>query len=628
MTEPAPTAPVNIRETPPETAAAALPAPVEESWAQRLALFRYLRPHTVSLVLAFVALMGGTSLRLFFPYMAGLQVDGTFQALVAAKQGEETAEAILPSAAPEWLYDIHTMALLLFGIIVLILIFTGFEMLAFARAGESALAALRVDAYRQVIHAPMSFHSQRRVGELGNRLLTDLTLLQETWVNDLPSLLKHAVLLLGGIGLMMGTNLQLSLVIFIVVPCAVGVALLLGKLVRRISRDAQDQLAAAGTIVEETLQGIQTVKAFAMEGAETRRYHGAIGGFLRPALGGARMRAGMVCTILLLALGMFIYVMWHGSVLVERGALTPGEFTRFMFYLAFAGSAAGTVADTVIRVQKSLGAADRVSEILREPTEEADDPSAALPRPAGKVEFRAVNFAYPAQADMPVLRDLSFTVQPGQRVALVGPSGAGKSTIVSLILRFFEPQTGHLLVDDRPTGEYPLQWLRRQMALVPQDPLLFGGSIRENIAYGAPESTLEQVQEAARRAHAEEFINNFPQGYETTVGERGMRLSGGQRQRIAIARAILKNPAILLLDEATSSLDAESEHHVQAALEELMQGRTTFVIAHRLSTVRQANCILVIDRGRLVEMGTHGELIARNGLYQKLCHRQLQADED
>ena len=613
----------------PAATGAAGPAP-ESTWRERSELFRYLKPHRGTLTMAFLAMLAGTGLRLFFPYMVGAQVNGTIKSLIVSKGGESTAHLILPETGPDWMYDIHIMAVVLFAIIVLILIFTGFEMYAFARAGESALAAVRVDAYRQVVHAPMSFHSQRRVGELSTRLLTDLTLLQETWVSDLPSMLKNTVLMVGGIALMIHTSLPMSLVIFFVVPCAVAAGLFLGRMVRRISRDAQDQLATAGTIVEETLQGIQTVKAFATEEAETLRYRTAIGAFLKPALAGARVRAAMLCTVLMLALGLVVFVMWRGSVLVESGQLQPGEFTSFMFYLAFAGSAAGALADLVVRVQKSLGSADRVSELLREPTEEALAlPGAAepdLPRPQGKVEFREIGFHYPSQPTVSVLRDLSFVVEPGQRVALVGPSGAGKSTIVSLVLRFFEPQQGQVLIDGRAASDFPLHWLRRQMALVPQDPLLFGGSIRENIAYGRPDATAAEIEEAARRAHAHEFIAVLPKGYETTVGERGMRLSGGQRQRIAIARAILKDPAILLLDEATSSLDAESEHHVQAALEELMHGRTTFIIAHRLSTVRQASSILVIEAGRLIEMGTHAELMEHNGLYQRLCQRQLAVD--
>jgi ATP-binding cassette subfamily B protein len=606
------------------------PAPARGEWRRRAPLYRYLRPHGVILGIALFAQLCGSGLRLLFPYLAGLQVDGTIQSLMASRNGPAAAHKLLPPTAPAWMYDITTMALFLFGIIVLIMILKGVELLMFARAGESAVAAVRVDAYRQVVHAPMAFHSTRRVGELGTHLQSDLTLLQENWVNDLPSAFSNLVLLLGSIALMVATSVYMSAVIFVVVPCAVGAGILLGRIVRRVSREGQDRLAAAGTIVEETLQGIQTVKAFATEERETLRYRGAVAQVLRLALAGARVRTAMLCTVLMLGLGTAVTVMWLGSRLVQEGQLTPGQFTHFMFYVAFAGSAAGAMADTMVRIQKSLGAADRVAELLREPTEEVleatakEDPD--LPRPQGRVEFREVGFHYPSQPAVEVLRDLTFTVEPGQRVALVGPSGAGKSTIVSLVLRFFDPQQGQVLIDGRPAAEYPLHWLRRQMALVPQDPLLFGGSIRENIAYGRPQATQAEIEDAARRAHAHDFIAALPLGYETTVGERGMRLSGGQRQRIAIARAILKDPAILLLDEATSSLDAESEHHVQAALEDLMQGRTTFIIAHRLSTVREAGSILVIDAGRLVELGTHAQLMDHNGLYQRLCQRQLQVD--
>ena len=413
------------------------------------------------------------------------------------------------------------------------------------------------------------------------------------------------------------------------IPPVIVLAVIFGRKMRGNSRDAQDKLAETGIIVEETLQGIFNVKAFVNEGFEIARYGRSMDAYLRLALRGARLRGAFIAFIVFALFGCIVVVLWSGASLLQSGRISIGEMTRFVLYTAFVAGAMGQFADLYSQVQKAVGATQRVRELLQEQPEFAlakpgAAPAVAEPTLRGEVEFRNVQFRYASRPEVEVLKGISFAVRPGEKIALVGPSGAGKSTIISLLLRFYDPHPGEILMDGRAARDYPLAWLRNQMSIVPQEALLFGGTIYENIAYGRPGATEAEITEAARQAHAHEFIAPFPEGYQTLVGERGVKLSGGQRQRVAIARAILKDPAILILDEATSSLDSESERLVQLALDRLMQNRTTFMIAHRLATVRRADRILVIQDGRLVESGTHAELNQQdNGLYRHLAELQF-----
>ena len=439
------------------------------------------------------------------------------------------------------------------------------------------------------------------------------------------------VVVLGGIALIATTSGRLTLIMLSAIPPVIVLAVVFGRKIRRNSRDTQDKLAETGIIVEETLQGIFNVKAFVNEFFEITRYGRSMDAYLRVALHGARLRGAFIAFIVFALFGCVVVVLWSGASLLQSGRITIGEMTRFVLYTAFVAGAMGQFADLYSQVQKAVGATHRVRELLQEEPEFAvEKPGTAVPTPAprhalrGEVEFRNVQFRYPSRPEVEVLKGISFAVQPGEKIALVGPSGSGKSTIISLLLRFYDPQPGEILMDGRPGPDYPLAWLRNQMSIVPQDALLFGGTIYENIAYGRPGATEAEIREAAGQANAHEFIAVFPEGYQTLVGERGVKLSGGQRQRVAIARAILKDPAILILDEATSSLDSESERLVQLALDRLMENRTTFMIAHRLATVRRADRILVIKDGMLVESGTHAELHQReNGLYRHLAELQF-----
>ena len=588
-----------------------------ENLREAAILFSYLRPYRSVLMAACGALIFSSLLSLCFPFLAGSLMD----AAVPGATGRG-----LP-----WLpHRINFVALLMLAVLVVQAASSYFHSTTMTRIGQNALADLRRDTYARLICLPMAFFGQRRVGELNSRLSADLTQIEATLIMVVPQFLRQSLLLLGGIILIASTSGRLTLIMLGAIPPVIVLAVVFGRKLRGNSREAQDRLAETGTIAEETLQGIFNVKAFVNEDFEIARYARSMDAYLQVALRGARLRGAFIAFIVFALFGCIVVVLWSGATLLQSGRISIGEMTRFVLYTAFVAGAMGQFADLYSQVQKAVGASQRVRELLREQPEFAVTGAgpAAVTGPAdplrGEVEFRQVRFSYPSRMGVEVLKGISFVARPGEKIALVGPSGSGKSTIISLLLRFYDPQPGAILLDGRPATEYPLAWLRNQMSIVPQEALLFGGTIYENIAYGRPDATEAEVLEAARQAHAHEFIAPFPEGYQTLVGERGIKLSGGQRQRVAIARAILKNPAILILDEATSSLDSESERLVQLALDRLMENRTTFMIAHRLATVRRADRILVIRDGLLVESGTHQELQQReNGLYRHLAELQF-----
>jgi ABC-type multidrug transport system fused ATPase/permease subunit len=406
-------------------------------------------------------------------------------------------------------------------------------------------------------------------------------------------------------------------------PLMIVAALFFGRFIRKISKEAQDQLADANTIVEETFQSVRIVKAFANEQQETGRYNAALQRVVNLFLKAARFRGVFVSFITIAIFGGIVLVIWRGAHLISMGEIDGGRLLMFVLYTAFIGGSVAGIGDLYGQLQKTIGASERIRDILGEKAEFDLDSGENMPRPEGNIVFKDVNFAYPTRSDVPVLKGINLEIQPGEKVALVGHSGAGKSTIAQLILRFYQLEHGSISLDGQRYQQYPIQAYRGHVGLVPQEVILFGGTIKENIEYGRPGASEEDIYEAARRANALEFINRFPEGFDTVVGERGVKLSGGQRQRLAIARAILKDPAILILDEATSSLDAESESLVQEALNELMRGRTTIIIAHRLSTIREVDRIYVLDEGQVQEQGSHVELKARGGLYSNLLNLQM-----
>ncbi len=583
-----------------------------ESLRQALELFRYLRPYRLRFGAALVSMFASSLLSLAFPYLAGSIID-------AAMKGTQGIGGMAGS---------DRTALLLMGILALQAGLSYFHSLSFATVGQRSLVDLRRATYSRLISLPMAFFAQRRVGELASRLSADLIQIEDTLISVLPQFLRQTTLLVGGIALIAVTSLQLTGIMLASLPLVIVVAVVFGRKTRKIYREAQDRLADTATIVEETLQGIVNVKAFSNEGYELNRYHEGLGKFLTATLRGARLRAAFIAFIIFALFGFIVLVLWSGARLLQQGKITFGDLTRFGLYTTFVAGAMGQFAELYSQLQKAIGATQRVRELLRE-TGEVDallgpSPPSTLPRLRGDVVFENVRFTYPSRTGVEVLHAINLTAKSGQRIALVGPSGAGKSTLISLLLRLYDPSAGRLLIDNRDAREYRLTELRGQMSMVPQEVLLFGGSIAENIAYGKPGAIAEEIEQAARQANAHEFIQAFPEGYATLVGDRGIKLSGGQRQRVAIARAVLKNPAILILDEATSSLDSESERLIQEALETLMRGRTSFIIAHRLATVRHVDRIIVIAGGRVVESGTHEELQAiPEGVYRRLAALQF-----
>lgn len=581
------------------------------TWERVRRLAGYIAPYRRKFALACLAMLLSSLLGLAFPYVTGTLVD-----------------AALRGSARGWTKSIDMIALTLVLVLALQSFFSFFQLVWFIEVGEKTLSDLRKDTYSTLVRLPMSFFSGRSTGELTSRIASDLTQIQETLNTALSQLLRQIATLGGGIVLIGMISLKLTLVMISSFPLIVFFAVFTGKRIRRLSRNAQDVLAQSSVVVEETLQGVRNVKSFANEWYEISRYSQVIDRYVSSVIRVARFRGAFLSFIIFGLFGAIVLVLWYGSRLVQQGEISIGNLTSFLLYTTFIGAAMGSFADLFSQLQKALGATERIEEILLEhpepvtlqPRQRKDEAAVTL---KGEVGMRNVSFSYPGRRELPVLKSISFEVKAGRRMAVVGPSGSGKSTLFSLLQRFYDPDEGVVFIDGRDIREFPLTELRRLIAVVPQDVLLFGGSIRENIAYGKPGAGEEEIVEAARQANAHEFIMSFPDKYLTLVGDRGVQLSGGQRQRIAIARAILSDPAILLLDEATSALDSESELLVQDALEHLMQARTSFIIAHRLSTVRNADMIMVIKEGRVVEIGTNEELLEmKDGVYRMLSAMQ------
>jgi len=494
--------------------------------------------------------------------------------------------------------------------------------------GERVVADLRSDVFRHVADLGPSFFERNHSGELMSRLTADTTQIKAMAGSSLSQALRSLIMLVGAMVMMFVTSVNLSLLVLLAIPLTVLPLIVVGRLVRRLSRKAQDTLAEASAYAAENLAASRTMQAFAYEKEASAQYRGAVEVAFDAAKERMRARAALTALAMFLVVASITGVLWFGAAAVIDGSMTVGRLSQFVLYAVFAGASFAQVSEIWGEISQSAGAAERLAELLAlKPDIRSPDNPQPLPVPArGDVEFADVSFSYPGRPKLPTLQHVSFRTRPGETMALVGPSGAGKSTIFNLLLRFFDPQEGAVRVDGVNARDADLGALRARMALVPQDVALFAGTVADNIRYGSPDATMTAVRQAAQAAHADEFIRALPDGYDTRVGERGISLSGGQRQRIAIARAILKDAPILLLDEATSALDAESEAQVQRALEGLMVGRTTLVIAHRLATVQKAHRILVMDKGRIVEQGTHAELIAKGGLYARLAEMQFTAE--
>ncbi len=574
------------------------------SLSKAITIFKYAGAHRWKFFvgLLFLLLTGGTALA--FPKLMGMLVD-------CVKDKDLSAA--------------NNVALLLLGILFLQSFFSFFRIFLFVNFTENTLANLRFALYANLIKLPMNFFTQKRVGELNSRISSDIAQIQDTLTTTIAEFLRQFILIIGGVILLASESIKLTFMMLAIVPLVAVAAVIFGRFIRKYSKKVQDTVAESQVIVEETLQGISNVKAFSNEWYEIGRYKSKIKEIVSIAIKGGQYRGYFASFIIFCLFGAIVGVVWFGVTLSIEGEMSVGQLITFVLYSTFVGASFGGVAELYAQIQKAVGATERVFELLDEKPEDIKNTqNVSSLKLQGNVSFNHVGFSYPSRKEITVLSDVSFQATFGQKIALVGPSGAGKSTISALLLRFYDVDKGEIIIDGKNIQDYDLTELRGNMSIVPQDVILFGGSIRENIAYGKPDATFDEIKLAAQQANALEFINGFPEQFETLVGERGIKLSGGQRQRIAIARALLKNPSILILDEATSSLDSESEKLVQEALETLMKGRTSIIIAHRLSTIRSADTILVLNNGIIAEQGTHKALMeVENGIYKNLSNLQF-----
>ncbi|MBT3242278.1 MAG: ATP-binding cassette domain-containing protein [Bacteroidetes bacterium] len=570
-------------------------------------LFGYIKPYRLEYGLGLFFLLGASLANLAFPKLLGDLVN-------SGNTGQLNN-------------DLSNLIILLVIILIVQALFSYFRTVLFVNVTEKSMADLRRKTYSHLVKLPMRFFDKNRVGELNSRISADVSLVQETLTSTLADFIRQVVIISGGIILLLSIVPQLTLFMLAILPVVVILVFFFGRFIRRFSKDAQKKVAESNTIVEETLQGITSVKGYTNEFFEIARYHKKILEVAQIGMKSGRYRGAFSVFLILSVFGSLVAVVWKGAILMSQGEMLAGDLFSFVIYSAYIGGNIGGMAAVITRMQRFIGATEDLFEIFNAEEEtitQVSTDSESANRLTGEISFENLSFAYPSRKDEMVLQSINLTIRPNQMIALVGPSGAGKSSIANLILRLYEPTDGKIMYDKHPAGDYELSDIRNHIALVPQDIFLFGGSIRENIAYGKPGASEDAIRKAAEKANAWEFISRFPDELETIVGERGTQLSGGQRQRIAIARAILNDPRILILDEATSSLDAESEKLVQEALEKLMIGRTSIVIAHRLSTIHRADQIFVLDQGSIVELGTHKELMEKTeGVYRKLNELQL-----
>ncbi len=573
-------------------------------------IFKFVKPYKWHFIIGMLLLTISSLVFMAFPGAAGEMAN------VANKQPKY----------PQYHLKVLDFAWIFLGIVLIQGIASYIKTILFARVSEKGMADVRSAVFGKMIRQDMTYFEQFRVGELTSRLTSDIEKLQSAFSVTLGEFLRQIVILISGIGILVYFNPKLSMIMLMTFPVIVVLAMVFGSKIKKLSKVRQEKIAVSNTIVDEVFQAFTTVKAYANEWFEETRYSKSLQDIVTVSLRFAHSKGLFFIFMTVFLFGGIFFVLIQGALLVESGEMQVGDLFSFIIYTGIIGSAIAGLGSLYTEIAGAIGATERISEILQRDTEIATQPptEAEKIRFKGAIEWNDVHFTYPIRPDMEVLKGISIKVQPGEKIALAGQSGSGKSTIMSLLLRFYEPSSGQILVDGKNVNSYNLTAYRQNFAIVPQDVVLFGGSIKENIAYGLPDASDERIIEAAKQANAWDFIQTFPEGLETIVGDRGTRLSGGQRQRIAIARAILKDPAILLLDEATSSLDAESERVVQEALDRLMENRTSIIIAHRLATIKNVDKIYVIESGEVIESGTHQELSQKvGGTYNALAKLQF-----
>lgn len=581
----------------------------KETFREAMKIFEFVKPYRWSLIIGMILLFVSSMVFMLFPYLIGKMMD-------------------IASGVDFHGMDLNDIFWLMFVVLIAQGVVSYFRVLLFARLSEKGIADLRIALYEKLVSLPIVFYEENRVGELMSRLTADVERLYNAFSITIAEFLRQILLLVAGLIFLGVQTPQLAFIMLLTFPVAVILGMFFGRWIRNLSKERQQSLADTNIILSETMQSISVVKAFSNELFEAIRYGKSNDNMVKIALKFANGRAIFATFIVSILFGALIFVIYEGAVLIQEGTMTSGGLVMFTFVTAIIGGSIAGLGNFYTELLGAVGATERIREILSMKSEvDPRDPAVEneFKRFEGNIEYSNVNFHYPTREDIEVMKGISFKIKAGQKVALVGPSGSGKSTIVQLLLRFYNIQAGDIKVDGKSIFDYNISAFRRNFAIVPQEVILFGGTIRENIAYGNPDATDEQIIEAARKSNSWEFIKTFPEALDTIVGERGIKLSGGQRQRIAIARAILKDPSILLLDEATSALDAESEKVVQDALNNLMEGRTSIIIAHRLATVREVDCIFVIDNGKIIEQGTHEELSAiENGAYSGLAKLQFE----
>lgn len=574
------------------------------SFKKVIKLLIFVKPYKWTFVLGLVFLVLSTSTTLTFPSLIG-----------------EVTRVIEGNSS----YTLNQIVLFFGGILILQGIFSFLRVYVFAIVSQKVSADIRRTVFDKLVSLPIHFFEKNRVGDLISRITSDVSAFQSILSMTLAELFRQIVTLVVGIAIILYISWKLTLFMLLTFPIVVVAAFVFGKYIRVLSRKVQNKLAESNAMVSETLQSISVVKGFTNEKIASYKYAGTMADLVNLSIKTAIFRGGFISFSIVGLFGGIMLVVWYGGGLVEQGQIELADLMSFLFYTAFIGASVNGLGDIYSQIQSSVGASERILEILGETSEVDLYNSSKTKKITGEITYQNVFFSYPSREDMPVFKDFSLTIKPGEKIALVGPSGAGKSTVVQLLMRFYEINAGKILIDNQDISIQDVTALRQNMAIVPQEVILFGGTIEENINYGRLDATEEEIFQAAERANAMEFIERFPDGIKTIVGERGIKLSGGQRQRIAIARAILKDPAILLLDEATSALDSESESLVQEALNELMKNRTTIIIAHRLGTIKNVDQIYVINNGSVAEQGKHEELILNpEGIYSNLVRLQME----